>query len=92
MPQVTGEDRHNYTGAMGNGGEILELRDGANNLIDVVDAWYAGDNTSKATMHRVVASASGTASHGWTDSTAAYGAGFGTPKDGYGSSGYGKCH
>ncbi len=76
-----------YTGALGNGGEVLELRDGSNNLIDVVDAWYAGDNTGKAAMHRVVASASGTAAHGWSDATVAYGAGLGTPKNGYGSGG-----
>ncbi len=44
-----------YTGALGNGGEILELRDKDNNLIDKIDAslgWPAGDNTTKATMER----------------------------------------
>ena len=74
---------------MENGGEVLELRDGGGNLIDIVDAWYAGNNSTKATMHRVVASASGTAAHGWSDGTADYGVGFGTPKDGYGSVGSG---
>ncbi len=44
-----------YTGALSNSGEILELRDGAGNLIDKIDAsagWSAGDNATKATMER----------------------------------------
>lgn len=44
-----------YTGALGNSGEILELRDGNGNLIDKVDAsagWPVGDNITKATMER----------------------------------------
>ena len=44
-----------YTGALGNGGEILELKDSAGNSIDKVDAsggWPAGDNTTKQTMER----------------------------------------
>jgi len=44
-----------YTGALGNSGEILELRDGSNNLVDKIDVaagWPAGDNTTKATMER----------------------------------------
>ena len=85
VPEVTADLI--YVGALGNGGEVLELRDGSNNLIDIVDAWYAGDNTSKAAMHRVVASTSGTAAHGWTDAVVAYSGGWGTPKDGYGSGG-----
>jgi cysteine-rich repeat protein len=46
-----------YTGALGNNGEVLELRDSQNNLIDNFDAstgWPAGDNTTKATMERKV--------------------------------------
>lgn len=45
-----------YTGALGNSGEKLELRDASNNLIDTVDCsggWFAGDNTTKATMERI---------------------------------------
>lgn len=78
-----------YTGSLENGGEVLELRDGFGGLVDIVDAWYAGNNSSKATMHRVVASASGTTAAGWTTSTAAYAAGLGTPGSGYGSPGGG---
>jgi len=44
-----------YTGALSNTGEILELRDSQNNLIDTVDAsagWPSGDNATKQTMER----------------------------------------
>jgi hypothetical protein len=44
-----------YTGALGNSGEVLELKDGAGILIDKVDAsagWLAGDNTTKQTQER----------------------------------------
>lgn len=48
-----------YTGALGNGGEVLELADAAGNLIDRIDAaagWPAGDNEQKLTMERRAAS------------------------------------
>lgn len=61
-----------YTGALENGGEILELRDGAGLPIDSVDGWSAGNNTTKATMERTAT--------GWQTATAAYDAGLGTPK------------
>ena len=32
-----------YTGALGNAGEVLELRDDSGQVIDSVDSWYAGD-------------------------------------------------
>lgn len=44
-----------YTGALGNSGEVLELKDNAGSLIDKIDAaagWPAGDNTTKQTMER----------------------------------------
>lgn len=44
-----------YAGALGNDGEVLELRDADGNLIDAVDAsggWPAGDNVSKQTMEK----------------------------------------
>ncbi len=44
-----------YTGALGNSGEKLELRDDQNNLIDSVDcsdSWLTGDNSTKQTMER----------------------------------------
>jgi len=61
-----------YTGALENGGETLELRDGAGTLIDSASGWSAGDNATKATMER-----NGT---GWQTATAAYDVGLGTPK------------
>jgi len=45
----------NYTGALENNGEILELYDNLGNLIDKVDAssgWPAGNNTTKQTMEK----------------------------------------
>jgi PKD repeat protein len=44
-----------YTGALGNSGENLELRDGENNLIDSIDCsedWLAGNNDTKQTMEK----------------------------------------
>lgn len=71
-----------YSGALGNTGEVLELRDGSSTLIDSVDAWHAGDNTSKAAMSRISALSSGTASGNWENADVAYGsgAGLGTPR------------
>ncbi|MGM7681340.1 phospholipase D-like domain-containing protein [Cytobacillus sp. Hm23] len=68
-----------YTGALSNTSEILELRDDQNNLIDLVDNWYAGDSSTKATMERVDSTVSSIASN-WKSSTTAYNEGFGTPK------------
>lgn len=54
LPQITADQI--YTGALGNTGEVLELRDNQNNLIDLVDfssSWIAGDNLSKKTMARI---------------------------------------
>ncbi len=68
-----------YTGALSNSGETLELRDSDQNLIDNIDAWYAGDNDTKATMARQDTTASGTSSSNWYTSTATYAEGYGTP-------------
>ncbi|MEQ6375620.1 phospholipase D-like domain-containing protein [Bacillaceae bacterium S4-13-56] len=68
-----------YTGALGNSSESLELRDSSGTLIDYVDAWYAGDNTSKATMERTDPFVSGTTTSNWNTSTNDYGYGYGTP-------------
>ena len=48
VPGVTADQI--YTGALGNAGEVLALRDGGAVLHDSVDAWYAGNNTTKATI------------------------------------------
>ena len=44
-----------YTGALGNNGEVLELKNAQGNLFDKIDnatGWSGGDNISKATMER----------------------------------------
>ena len=56
-----------FTGALGNPGEVLELKDGGGGLEDSVDAWYAGNNTTKATMQRVDPQVAGTVSTNWTN-------------------------
>ena len=56
-----------YTGALENGGEVLELRDASNTLHDIVDAWYAGDNTTKETMDRLDPTAPGDQGSSWTN-------------------------
>ncbi len=69
-----------YTGAMGNSGEFLELKDTTGTLIDSVDTWYAGDNTSKATMERVDPLASGTEATNWINGAGTYDGGLGSPR------------
>lgn len=47
-----------YTGALGNAGELLRLKNGSGSVVDTVDAtsgWPAGDNTTKETMQRRLA-------------------------------------
>jgi hypothetical protein len=56
-----------YTGALGNTGEDLVLQDSLAALQDQVDAWHAGDNTTKATMQRVDPLVAGTVPSNWTD-------------------------
>lgn len=44
-----------YVGSLANSGEVLELRDASNALVDQIDAaagWPAGDNEKKLTMER----------------------------------------
>lgn len=77
VPEVTADQI--YSGAMGNTGEVLELRDALSNLVDSVDAWYAGDNTSKAAMSRISAVAAGTSAANWESADVAYSGGYGTP-------------
>ncbi len=69
-----------YTGALSNSGENLDLRDSSGTLVDQVDAWYAGDNNTKATMERVDPLVSGTDSTNWTTAVDSYSGGLGTPK------------
>ncbi len=56
-----------FTGALGNTGEVLELRDELGGLQDGVDAWHAGDNVTKETMQRADPSLEGTSSGNWTN-------------------------
>jgi 5-methylthioadenosine/S-adenosylhomocysteine deaminase len=65
VPGVTADQI--YTGALGNAGEILALRDATTTLQDSVDAWYAGNNATKATMQRVDPNLPGTLASNWTN-------------------------
>ena len=68
-----------YTGALGNGGETLELYDNFGNLIDRVDdssGWFAGDNSTKQTMERKNPQFEGSDPNNWQTSQNAGG----TPK------------
>ena len=56
-----------YTGALGNAGEVLTLSDAGAVLQDSVDAWYTGNNTTKATMQRVDPGQAGTIAGNWTN-------------------------
>lgn len=72
-----------YTGAMGDGGELMELKDSGNVLIDSASqsgAWFAGSTTGRSTMSRIDVNASGTASANWFTATAAYANGNGSPR------------
>ncbi|QBP41912.1 phospholipase D-like domain-containing protein [Paenisporosarcina antarctica] len=68
-----------YSGAMGNTGEIFELRDSSNAVIDQVNAWHSGDNNTKATMERIDSLVTGTDSANWSMATDTYVEGIGTP-------------
>lgn len=57
-----------YTGALGNSGEWLKLRDNSGNLKDSADfstGWPAGDNATKSSMERINPSNSGDNSSNW---------------------------
>lgn len=57
-----------YTGALSDGGEILELRDSAGNLQDKASnagGWYAGDKTSRSSMERINSKQSGDSAANW---------------------------
>lgn len=68
-----------YTGNLSNTSENLELRDASGVLIDNVNSWYAGDNTTKATMERKNPLTSGIDPTNWNSSTTTYTVGLGTP-------------
>lgn len=72
-----------YTGAAGDGGELLELKDGSSTLIDSANqngAWFAGSTSGRSTMSRVDVNASGTSSSNWFTAASSYGYGNGSPK------------
>ena len=74
-----------YTGAMGDGGELMTLKDGSNNTIDTANqagAWFAGSTTGRSSMSRIDVNISGTTSSNWFTATTSYGSGIGngTPK------------
>ncbi|NLE76908.1 MAG: hypothetical protein GX605_09170 [Chloroflexi bacterium] len=63
VPEVAADQV--YTGALGNGGEHLTLRDPQGRLADQVDAWHAGHNGTKQTMQRFDPTAPGTDPRAW---------------------------
>ncbi len=69
-----------YTGALGNTGEVLELRDDGGQVIDSVDSWYAGDSANRFTMERIDPTQSGNQASNWATSTSSYPGGNGTPR------------
>lgn len=60
-----------YTGALDNTGEVLTLTDHTGAVVDVVgqpgQGWFAGNNSTKATMVRQPLTATGTLPSSWTD-------------------------
>ncbi|WP_019415544.1 phospholipase D-like domain-containing protein [Paenisporosarcina sp. TG20] len=68
-----------YTGAMGNSGETFELIDSSGVVIDEVNAWYSGDNDTKATKERIDPLATGSDAANWSTSTEIYLEGIGSP-------------
>jgi phosphatidylserine/phosphatidylglycerophosphate/cardiolipin synthase-like enzyme len=72
-----------YTGAAGDGGELLELKDAGSTLIDSANqsgAWFAGSTTGRSSMSRIDVNASGTSSANWYTATTSYSIGNGTPR------------
>jgi len=57
-----------YTGALGNTGECLQVKDDLAQVIDQVDCsteWFGGDNTTKSSMERKHPSANGDVAENW---------------------------
>ncbi len=71
VKNITADCVYGGTQILGDGGELLTLRDSTSKLIDKVGsstvAWFAGDNTSKATMERKDPTTSGTVSSNWAN-------------------------
>ncbi|MSU54848.1 MAG: lamin tail domain-containing protein [Candidatus Staskawiczbacteria bacterium] len=60
-----------YTGALGNAGEHMYLRNASGDVIDEVDSsaeWFSGNNTTKQTMQRKDFSISGNSADNWQTS------------------------
>ncbi len=78
VPGVTADQF--YTGALSNTTESLSLRDPAQAMIDSVPSWLAGNATTRASMSRVDPTSDGTVASNWTNGTAPYTGGLGTPR------------
>ena len=83
VPGITADKT--YTGAMGDGGELMELKDGSSNLIDSANqagSWFAGTTSGRSSMSRIDVNVAGTTSSNWFTATTSYasGIGNGTPK------------
>ncbi|HEV7764066.1 MAG TPA: phospholipase D-like domain-containing protein, partial [Thermoanaerobaculia bacterium] len=72
-----------YTGAAGDGGEQLVLRDSGSTIIDTANqngSWFAGTTSGRASMSRTDPNGSGTSAGNWHTATTSYTIGLGTPK------------
>ena len=79
VPSITAD--LTYSGALGNTAENLELKDSSGTLVDNLNSWYAGNNSTKATMERIDNAASGTDASNWMTATDTYDGGYGTPSN-----------
>lgn len=68
-----------FPGTWSNEGERILLEDGDGQLVDMVDRWYTGDVSTRATMQRLYPYRAGYTSGGWATSRVRYDLGYGTP-------------
>ncbi len=77
LPGVPVQDT--FTGTWSTEGQRMLLMDDRNQLVDMVDRWYAGDEQTRATMQRVYPYRAGYVSGSWDTSRVRYDYGYGTP-------------
>lgn len=68
-----------YQGMLKNSGEVLELINPEGEVVETIDAWYAGESKQRATMARSNFSDAQNPEN-WYTETQSYSAGYGSPK------------